>query len=63
VKLDVIIATRSRYLLLKSALSSLVEGVIPAGLQVMITIVDNNSSDQTAQVVQEIASRSELPMR
>ena len=61
--LDVVIATHNRCALLEKALSSLQGATVPAGLQVAITVVDNNSSDQTAQVVRTIASRSRLPVK
>jgi glucosyl-dolichyl phosphate glucuronosyltransferase len=61
--LDVIIATHNRCSLLKKALFSLLEAVVPAGLQVKITVVDNNSSDQTAQVVMDAASDAHLPIQ
>jgi glycosyltransferase involved in cell wall biosynthesis len=61
--LDVIIATHDRCTLLQTALSSLLEAPVPVGLQVTITVVDNNSTDQTAQVVQDFISRAGLPIR
>src|ERR1700675_1328210 len=62
-KLGVVIATRNRCAQLQTALSSLLEAPVPAGLEVMITVVDNNSSDQTAQVVNDVASNSALPVQ
>ncbi len=61
--LDVILATRNRSSLLREALASLLAAEVPAGLRVAITVVDNNSSDETAAVVREISSRSALPVR
>lgn len=61
--LDVILATRNRCSLLRNALESLLRARVPAGLRVVITVVDNNSSDQTFEVVREISSRCERPIR
>lgn len=63
VVLDVIVATHNRCALLKTALLSLLEATVPVGHQVTITVVDNNSSDQTAQVVQDLVSRAVLPIK
>jgi glucosyl-dolichyl phosphate glucuronosyltransferase len=63
VTLDVIIATHNRCSLLKGALASLLGVPIPEGLQVTINVVDNNSSDETARVVGDIASSAALPVR
>jgi glycosyltransferase involved in cell wall biosynthesis len=60
--LDVVIATHNRCTLLEKALSSLLGAAVPLGLRVAITVVDNNSSDETARVVKEIASRATLPV-
>ncbi len=49
--LDVIIPTYNRAALLKRTLESLLTAQQPAGLKVQITVVDNNSSDDTRQVV------------
>lgn len=50
--LDVIIPTFNRHVLLDKTLSSLCEARIPAGLEVRVTVVDNNSRDRTRQVVE-----------
>jgi glucosyl-dolichyl phosphate glucuronosyltransferase len=61
--LDVIIATRNRCLLLKGALASLLRAPVPQGLQVTINVVDNNSSDETARLVSDVASSAALQVR
>ena len=61
--LDVILATRNRCSLLRIALESLLRAEVPAGLRVAITVVDNNSSDETAEVVRKFSSRSHRTVR
>jgi glycosyltransferase involved in cell wall biosynthesis len=50
-QLDVIVPTYNRHSLLERALQSLLAAELPAGLDVKITIVDNNSRDKTPSVV------------
>ena len=50
-QLDVIIPTYNRADLLKLTLQSLLSAKIPAGLSVHVTVVDNNSTDETHQTV------------
>jgi glycosyltransferase involved in cell wall biosynthesis len=61
--LDVIIATHNRCSLLRGALASLLRVPVPQGLEVTINVVDNNSSDDTARVVTDVASDAALPVR
>src|SRR5574338_553913 len=51
-RLDVILPTYNRQDLLPSALNSLLAADVPAGLEVSITVVDNNSTDGTRQVIE-----------
>ncbi|HEX6716700.1 MAG TPA: glycosyltransferase [Pyrinomonadaceae bacterium] len=51
-QLDVIIPTYNRQDLLPSALNSLFAADIPTGLEVVITVIDNNSTDGTRAVVE-----------
>jgi glucosyl-dolichyl phosphate glucuronosyltransferase len=51
--LDVVVPTYNRSSLLRRALTSLLTAPIPAGLSVRVFVVDNNSRDNTAQVVCE----------
>ena len=51
-KLDVIIPTYNRHQLLRRTLDSLLAAEIPAGLEVRVTVVDNNSKDATRQTVE-----------
>ena len=55
--LDVIIPTYNRAALLKHTLESLLAALPPVGLAVQITVVDNNSSDDTPQVVAQYQER------
>lgn len=56
-RLDVILPTYNRQDLLPLALNSLFEAEIPAGLEVSITVVDNNSTDGTRQVIESFQQR------
>ncbi|HEX8353862.1 MAG TPA: glycosyltransferase family 2 protein [Pyrinomonadaceae bacterium] len=51
-ELDVLIATYNRCDLLPRALASLLEAEAPPGLDVRVTVIDNNSSDGTRAVVE-----------
>jgi glycosyltransferase involved in cell wall biosynthesis len=57
-QLDVIIPTYNRQGLLPSALNSLLTAEIPPGMEVGITVVDNNSTDGTRQVIESFGERS-----
>jgi glycosyltransferase involved in cell wall biosynthesis len=56
-QLDVIIPTYNRQELLQRTLQSLFDAQVPAALRVRITVVDNNSKDQTRQVVESWMDR------
>lgn len=56
-RLDVIIPTYNRCDLLPRTLESLRAAEIPSGLEVGVTVVDNNSSDQTRDVVEKWKSK------
>ncbi|HKR13145.1 MAG TPA: glycosyltransferase [Pyrinomonadaceae bacterium] len=56
-QLDVILPTYNRQDLLPLALNSLFAAEIPAGLEVSITVVDNNSTDGTRQVIESFRDR------
>ena len=56
-RLDVIIPTYNRQDLLPSALESLFAAEIPSGLEVSVTVVDNNSTDGTRGVVESFQKR------
>jgi glycosyltransferase involved in cell wall biosynthesis len=55
--LDVIIPTYNRANLLVKTLNSLFQVAAPSDLQVVVTVVDNNSRDATAEVVQRYPAR------
>jgi len=55
--LDVIIPTHNRHQMLARTLKSLKAATLPAGLDVRITVVDNNSSDDTRNVVQSFGEQ------
>lgn len=61
-RLDVVVATYNRSHLLRSTLASLLSAPVPPGLEVEIIVVDNNSVDDTADVVQEIRKTAHLPL-
>jgi glycosyltransferase involved in cell wall biosynthesis len=52
-QLDVIVPTFNRQELLKRALDSLLAADVPRGLNVRVTVVDNNSQDGTRRAVEE----------
>lgn len=52
-ELDVVIPTYNRQELIKRTLSSLHRASVPSGLSVRVTVVDNNSKDETRQVVEQ----------
>ena len=56
-KVSVIIPTYNRATLLKRTLESLLSAQQPIGLNVQITVVDNNSSDDTCQVITSYKER------
>lgn len=53
--LDVIIATYNRSALLSRTLKSLIAATRPEGLLISVVVVDNNSTDDTRTVVEEMA--------
>jgi len=50
-QLDVVIPTYNRSVLLRKALASLLNARVPPSLEVRITVVDNNSTDDTRDVI------------
>lgn len=61
--LDVVVPTYNRSALLRKTLHSLLHAAVPPSLQVTVIVVDNNSPDDTATVVQEIQTESPVPVR
>ena len=51
-KLDVIVPTYNRRELLQKTLRSLLDAEVPAGLEARVYVVDNNSKDDTREVVE-----------
>jgi glycosyltransferase involved in cell wall biosynthesis len=56
-ELDVVIPTYNRQDSLKLTLNSLLAAEIPPGLKVLVTVVDNNSKDDTRLVVKQYQER------
>jgi glucosyl-dolichyl phosphate glucuronosyltransferase len=56
--LDVVVPTYKRSWLLRRAINSLLQAPIPATLDVTIFVIDNNSEDDTEQVVREFQSQT-----
>src|SRR5689334_13408678 len=52
-RMDVVIPTYNRHILLRKTLNSLLAAHIPNGLSIRIIVVDNNSTDETRHVVEE----------
>ena len=61
--LDLIIPTYNRSLLLLRCLESVERTRVPTELSVTVYVVDNNSTDNTKEVVQDFQKRSHLPLR
>lgn len=61
-KLDVVVPTYTRSHLLRRTLSSLLQASVPDGLEVVILVVDNNSKDDTEQVIREIQKTASIPI-
>jgi len=61
-KLDVVVPTYNRSKLMRAALESLLGAPVPHGLEVSIYLVDNNSSDDTVQVFEDIQAKASLPL-
>jgi glycosyltransferase involved in cell wall biosynthesis len=57
-RLDVLIPTLNRAPRLELAVRSLLAAPAPAGLDVVITVIDNNCTDETAAVVERLARES-----
>ncbi len=58
-KLDVVVPTYKRSHLLRRTIASLIGAPIPETLEVTIIIIDNNSEDDTEQVVLEIQAQTD----
>jgi glucosyl-dolichyl phosphate glucuronosyltransferase len=56
-ELDVIIPTHNREKLLRRTLDSLLSAPVPNGLKLRVTVVDNNSRDETRRTVESYARR------
>src|SRR3954467_13129185 len=56
-RIEVVIPTFNRHEMLSRTLHSLFAARRPAGLEVSITVVDNNSTDQTGAAVESWQSR------
>ena len=61
-KLDVVVPTYNRSGLLRRTLASLLNASVPAGLEVVLIVADNNSKDDTEQVVRELAAEASIPI-
>ncbi len=60
-KLDVVVPTYNRSALLRTTLDSLLRAAVPAELKVTVLVVDNNSKDDTAFVVENL--QRDAPLR
>lgn len=61
-QLDVVIPTYNRSQLLRKTLRSLLDARVPPDLDVRITVVDNNSKDDTREVVLAEQAKANLPI-
>jgi len=62
-QLSVVLATWNRAHLLVDTLGALAAQEVPRGLPWELVVVDNNSTDATAQVVDEFAAAAAMPVR
>ncbi len=62
VTLDVILCTYNRSALLRKAIESVLRAPVPSGLHVELFVVDNNSPDHTAAVVQSFQASATVPI-
>ncbi|HLI76787.1 MAG TPA: glycosyltransferase [Acidobacteriaceae bacterium] len=62
-KLDVVVPTYNRSGLLQKTLASLFQATVPPGLDVSVLVIDNNSPDDTAEMVQRLQAETTLPLR
>ena len=60
--LDVVVPTYNRSALLLLTIGSLMRAPIPPGMQVTVIVVDNNSKDDTAAVVEDVQQHAGLPI-
>jgi glycosyltransferase involved in cell wall biosynthesis len=60
VTLDVVVPTYNRSQLLRRTILSLLSSSIPEGLHITIIVVDNNSNDDTEQVIRELPPSTDL---
>jgi glycosyltransferase involved in cell wall biosynthesis len=63
VQVSVVVATYNRARLLEGTLGALASQEVPRSLQWEIVVVDNNSSDATAQVVATFSKTTAIPVR
>lgn len=61
-KLDVVVPTYNRSGLLRAAITSLLRAPVPADLEVRILVIDNNSKDDTVEVVQQLQKDAAPPV-
>ncbi len=61
-KLDVLICTYNRSPLLRKTLESLFRAPRPEGLSVQVYVVDNNSPDDTADLIRKLQSEAPFPL-
>lgn len=61
-KLDVVVPTYNRSCLLQKALNSLLSAPVPDQLKICIFVVDNNSTDSTFSLVDQMSKDASLPI-
>lgn len=62
-QLDVVVPTYNRKLLLRKALESFRAAAVPDSLHIAVVVVDNNSTDGTAAMVEELQADFPLTLR
>jgi len=61
--LDVVVPTYNRSSLLRKTIASLLAAPVPEGLAVTIIVVNNNSQDDTYEVVLDLQAKAHLPIQ
>src|SRR4051794_11458108 len=61
--ISIVVCTCNRAAKLANLLDSLMRMEVPAGVSWELIVVDNNSTDDTARLLKDVAARNALPLR
>src|SRR5437016_2203390 len=62
-QVSIIIATYNRFALLSKALDSILGQTVSENTGYEVIVIDNNSTDRTRQLVEEVANISKIPVK